>query len=42
VGKYGDFTVLDKDILEIDPQEILNTRVVYTIIGGQLRYRAKE
>jgi len=40
VGKYGDFTVLDKDILEIEPQEILNTKVVYTIVGGQIRYRA--
>lgn len=42
VGKYGDFTVLDKDILELNPQEILKTRVVYTIVGGQLRYRAKK
>jgi predicted amidohydrolase YtcJ len=41
-GKYGDFTVLDKDILEIDPKEILNTKVVYTIVGGQIRYRAKN
>ncbi len=40
-GKYGDFTILDKDILEIDPQDILNTKVVYTIVGGQVRYRAK-
>jgi len=42
VGKYGDFTVLDKDILEIDPKEILNTKVMYTIVGGQIRYRAKK
>ncbi len=42
VGKYGDFTVLDKDITKIDPKEILNTKVVYTIIGGQIRYRAKN
>jgi predicted amidohydrolase YtcJ len=42
VGKYGDFTVLDKDILEIDPKEILNTKVEYTIMGGQIRYRAKK
>jgi len=40
-GKYGDFTILDRDILEIDPKEILNTKVVYTIVGGQVRYRAK-
>jgi predicted amidohydrolase YtcJ len=41
VGKYADFTVLDKDILEISPQEILNTKTIYTIVGGQIRYRAK-
>jgi predicted amidohydrolase YtcJ len=41
VGKYGDFTVLDKDIFEIDPLGIPSTQVVYTIVGGQLRYRAK-
>ncbi len=41
-GKYGDFTVLDKDILEIDPKEILKTKVTYTIVGGQIRYRAKD
>ncbi len=41
VGKYADFTVLDKDILEIDPKEILTTKTVYTIVGGQIRYRKK-
>ena len=41
VGKYADFTVLDKDILEIEPKEILTARTVYTIVGGQIRYRAK-
>jgi predicted amidohydrolase YtcJ len=41
VGKYADFTVLDKDILEIDPKEILTAKTVYTIVGGQIRYRAK-
>lgn len=39
-GKYADFTVLDKDILEIEPREILTARTVYTIVGGQIRYRA--
>jgi hypothetical protein len=39
-GKLADFTVLDKDILTIDPRDILNTKVVYTIIGGKVRYRA--
>lgn len=41
VGKYADFTVLDKDILEIAPKEILQTKTVYTIVGGQIRYRSQ-
>jgi hypothetical protein len=41
VGKYADFTVLDKDILEVKPEEILKTQTLYTIVGGRIRYRAK-
>lgn len=40
-GKYGDVTVLSKDILTIGADEIPDTEVVYTIVGGELRY-AKE
>jgi predicted amidohydrolase YtcJ len=39
VGKYADFTVLDKDILEIAPKELLTAKTVYTIVGGKIRYR---
>jgi hypothetical protein len=38
-GKLADFTILDKDILEIEPIEILNTTVLYTIVAGKIRYR---
>lgn len=41
VGKYADFTVLDKDILEVQPKEILTAKVVYTIVGGKIRYRTE-
>ncbi len=37
-GKYADITVLSKDILTIPAQEILTTHVVYTIVGGEVRY----
>ena len=40
VGKYADFTILDKDILAIEPVEILNTRPIYTIVGGEIQYQA--
>jgi len=40
IGKYADFTILDKDILTIDPMEILNTKPIYTIVGGEINYQA--
>jgi predicted amidohydrolase YtcJ len=42
VGKFADFTVLSADIMRIPAAEILKTRVVMTIIGGEVAYRAKE
>ena len=41
VGKLADVTVLSKDILEEPPEEILSTRVLYTVVGGAVRYRAE-
>ncbi|MCB9248460.1 MAG: amidohydrolase [Ignavibacteriales bacterium] len=38
VGKLADITVLSKDILTIPDDEILNTEVLYTIIGGKICY----
>ena len=37
-GKLADITVLSRDILTIPEDEILSTDVVYTIVGGQVRY----
>jgi predicted amidohydrolase YtcJ len=39
VGKYADFTILDKDIMTISEEEILETSVVMTIIGGEIAYQ---
>ena len=39
-GKYADFTILDKNLLRIDPSEILDTNVLYTIVGGEIKYQA--
>jgi predicted amidohydrolase YtcJ len=36
VGKLADFTVFSKDIMEVPEQEILETQVVYTIVGGEV------
>ncbi len=38
VGKLADLTVLDKDIMTIDEDEILDTKVEMTIIGGKIVY----
>ncbi len=40
LGKLADITVLSQDILTIDEDEIPNTQIVYTIIGGEVMYAA--
>jgi predicted amidohydrolase YtcJ len=40
IGKLADITVLSKDVLEIPVEEIADARVLYTIVGGEVRYRA--
>jgi predicted amidohydrolase YtcJ len=39
-GKLADVTVLSKDILTVPDDEIPDTRVLYTIVGGKVGYRA--
>ena len=38
-GKLADITVLSQDIMTIPESEILNTEVLYTIVGGNISYR---
>jgi predicted amidohydrolase YtcJ len=40
VGKLADLTVLSADIMKIREPEILKTRCLMTIIGGELAYQA--
>ena len=42
VGKLADFTILDKDIFSVPPKRILQTKVVYTIVGGRVVYTANQ
>lgn len=37
-GKLADITVLSKDIMTIPEEEILDTEVLYTIVGGKIMY----
>jgi len=38
VGKMADITILDKDLLTIEPEDILTTKVLATIVGGDVKY----
>jgi len=38
-GKLADIVVLSKDIMTIPEDEILTAEVLYTIVGGEIRYR---
>jgi predicted amidohydrolase YtcJ len=42
VGKLADITALSKDILSVPEDEIRDTKVLYTIIGGKVQYRAED
>jgi predicted amidohydrolase YtcJ len=39
VGKWADFTILDQDIMTIPEVEILKTKNVMTVVGGEIVYR---
>ncbi|MBT7042906.1 MAG: amidohydrolase family protein, partial [Candidatus Marinimicrobia bacterium] len=38
-GFYADFTVLDRELSAINPMDILNTNVLYTIVNGKIVYQ---
>ena len=38
VGKFADFIILDRDILDVNEKRILKTRVVATILNGNVVY----
>jgi len=40
-GKYADIVVLSKDILTVPAEEIPQAKVLYTIVGGKILYRAE-
>lgn len=42
VGKYADFTVLDRDIMKVDEKELPETKAVATFIGGEKVYESER
>jgi predicted amidohydrolase YtcJ len=42
VGKLADVTVLSKDIMTVPEAEILQAEVLYTIVGGDVKYERRR
>ena len=38
IGKFADFTVLSNDIMTIAEDKILSTKILYTIVNGEILY----
>ena len=41
-GKVADLVVLDRDLYQIDPMEILEAQVVGTMVGGKFVYQGQS
>jgi predicted amidohydrolase YtcJ len=41
VGKLADFTVLSQDLMTVPEEKLLDTRVVMTVIGGEIAFRGR-
>jgi predicted amidohydrolase YtcJ len=41
-GKLADLTVLSQDILSVSDDALLETRVLYTVVDGRIRYDASD
>jgi predicted amidohydrolase YtcJ len=41
-GKYADFVMLDRDIMTVAPEDILDAAVVLTVLGGRVVYRRDQ
>ena len=39
MGKQADFAVIDRNIFDLDPEEIKKADVVMTVIDGEIAYR---
>lgn len=38
-GKFADFVILDKDLMKCEEKEILNAKVLFTIVNGEIVYK---
>jgi predicted amidohydrolase YtcJ len=42
VGKLADLTVIDRDLLEIEPSAIKDARILATMVGGRVTYAVPQ
>jgi predicted amidohydrolase YtcJ len=40
-GKYADFVILDRDVMRVPAELLVDTKVVSTWVGGRKVYEAK-
>ena len=40
-GKLADMVLLDRNIMTVEPRDILTTNVIVTIVGGEVSYEKK-
>ena len=40
-GKRADLVLLDRDVLTVSPEEMRDTKVLWTMVAGKMVYRAK-
>ncbi len=41
-GKLADLVIMDRNLFDITPDELLEAKVLYTFVGGEMLYRAEE
>ena len=39
IGKYADFTIFSQNIITVPDDQLLNTKIKYTIINGEIEYQ---
>ena len=42
IGKLADIVILSNDLLSCTDEEILETKVLYTIVDGDIKYQANK
>jgi predicted amidohydrolase YtcJ len=41
-GKRADFVLLDRDVLTVSLEEMQDTKVLWTMVGGKVVWRGKK